>query len=125
MAWHAISALARGIVGAVTNQNRPIALANKIARMAWAMMVKGEHYKAPVAPDNRRDVKLGRANRRCRAGLTPMHSRTRAFDRDLIRGGHCGQRSCEPRPKAEHTAALTNLQREKSPCQLGTVHTGG
>ena len=26
-----------------------IALAKKIARMAWAMMVKGEHYKEPVA----------------------------------------------------------------------------
>ena len=26
-----------------------IALANKIARMVWAMMVKGEHYKEPVA----------------------------------------------------------------------------
>jgi len=47
----------------------------------------------------------------------------RAFDRDLIRGGHYGQRSCEPRLKAEHTAAPTNLRREKSPCQLGAVHT--
>jgi hypothetical protein len=32
----------------------------------------------------------------------------RAFDRDLIRGGHYGQRSCEPHLKAEHTAATTN-----------------
>jgi transposase len=27
----------------------PIALANKIARMAWAMMAKGERYKEPIA----------------------------------------------------------------------------
>jgi transposase len=26
-----------------------IALANKIARMAWAMMAKGERYKQPIA----------------------------------------------------------------------------
>ena len=26
-----------------------IALANKIARMAWAMMAKGERYKEPIA----------------------------------------------------------------------------
>jgi hypothetical protein len=26
-----------------------IALANKLARMAWAMMAKGEHYKEPAA----------------------------------------------------------------------------
>jgi transposase len=26
-----------------------IALANKIARMAWAMMAKGERYRQPVA----------------------------------------------------------------------------
>jgi transposase len=26
-----------------------IALANKMARMAWAMMTKGERYKEPVA----------------------------------------------------------------------------
>jgi hypothetical protein len=32
----------------------------------------------------------------------------RVIDRDLIRGGHYGQRSCEPHSKAEHMAAPTN-----------------
>jgi hypothetical protein len=45
-------------------------------------------------------------------------------DRDLIRGGHYGQRSCEPHPKAEHMAAPTNaVKREKSSCQSEAVHT--
>ena len=35
----------------------------------------------------------------------PLHSRMRGFDRDLIRGKHYGQRSCEPHLKAEHMAA--------------------
>jgi hypothetical protein len=48
----------------------------------------------------------------------------RVFDRDLIRGGLYGQRSCEPHQKAEHMAAPTNAaKREKSSCQLGAVHT--
>jgi len=34
----------------------------------------------------------------------------RAFDRDLIRGGHYGQRPCVPRKQAEHMAASTSLQ---------------
>ena len=37
-----------------------------------------------------------------------MHHRMRAYDRDLIRGGHSGQRSREPRQQAEHMAAPTN-----------------
>ena len=37
-----------------------------------------------------------------------QHCRMRAFDRDLIRGGHYGQRSCEPHQQAEHMAAPTN-----------------
>src|SRR5262245_16708918 len=34
-------------------------------------------------------------------------SRLRAFDRDLIRGRHYGQRPCVPREQAEHMAAPT------------------
>src|SRR5258705_13647079 len=48
----------------------------------------------------------------------------RVYDRDLIRGGHYGQRSCEPHLQAEHMAAPTNAaKREESSCQLGAVHT--
>jgi hypothetical protein len=43
----------------------------------------------------------------------PVHCRMRAFDRDLIRGGHYGQRSCEPRKQAEHMAAPTNAANVK------------
>jgi hypothetical protein len=55
----------------------------------------------------------------------PSHCyRMRVFDRDLIRGGHYGQRSSEPHRKAEHMAAPTNaVKREKSSCQHGAVHT--
>ena len=35
----------------------------------------------------------------------PLHARMRVIYRDLIRGGHYGQRSCEPRKQAEHMAA--------------------
>jgi hypothetical protein len=54
----------------------------------------------------------------------PSHCRMRAFDRDLIRGGHYGQRSCEPHLQAEHMAALTQACiSQESPCQPGAVHT--
>jgi hypothetical protein len=43
----------------------------------------------------------------------PVHCRMRAFDRDLIRGGHYGQRPCEPHLKAEHMAAPTNAAHVK------------
>ena len=46
---------------------------------------------------------------RTRAAITrPEHCQMRACDRDLIRGGHYGQRSREPDAKAEHMAAPTN-----------------
>jgi hypothetical protein len=35
--------------------------------------------------------------------LSPMHCRMRAIDRDLIREGHYGQRSCEPRKNRPNT----------------------
>src|SRR5262249_26406739 len=55
-----------------------------------------------------------------------MHGRMRAIDRDLIREGHSGQRSWEPRKQAEHMAAPTNAAYvQESPCQLGAVHTWG
>jgi hypothetical protein len=43
----------------------------------------------------------------------PAHLRMRAFERDLIRGGHYGQRSSEPRKQAEHMAATDQPHREK------------
>ena len=45
--------------------------------------------------------------------LVPSHCRMRAFDRDLIRGGHYGQRPCVPHLKAEHMAAPTNAANVK------------
>jgi hypothetical protein len=60
-----------------------IALANKIARMVLAMMVKGERYACAVneiAPNNRRDVKVGRANSRAgRSGGRDKPTRAIAF----------------------------------------------
>jgi hypothetical protein len=37
----------------------------------------------------------------------------RIIDRDLIRGGHYGQRSREPQKQAEHMAAPTNAANVK------------
>jgi len=42
--------LAHGVIGAAgPTKVAAIALANKLARMAWAMMSRGERYKEPVA----------------------------------------------------------------------------
>src|SRR4029077_6767454 len=49
----------------------------------------------------------------------------RDIDRDLIRGGHYGQRSCEPRNRPNTWAHRPICIGEESPCQLGAVHTWG
>jgi transposase len=41
--------MACGVARAAATKVAAIAPANKIARMAWAMMTKGERYKEPVA----------------------------------------------------------------------------
>src|SRR6478735_8727341 len=46
------------------------------------------------------------------------------FDRDLIRGGHYGQRSCEPHLKAEHMAAPTNAANVKKALANSAVAVG-
>ena len=49
----------------------------------------------------------------------------RAFDRDLIRGGHYGQRSREPHLKAEHTGAPTNAAKVKKVLATSEPSTHG
>ena len=39
----------------------------------------------------------------------PAHCRMRAYDRDLIRGGHYGQRPRVPHKQAEHMAHLDGV----------------
>jgi hypothetical protein len=58
----------------------------------------------------------------------PLHSRMRVFDRDLIRGAHYGQRSCEPHKQAEHMAATDQgcdvkiLLANSEPCRRSAHH---
>ena len=55
----------------------------------------------------------------------PAHCRMRGFDRDLIRGGHYGQRSCEPHLKAENTGAPTNAANVKKVLATSEPSTHG
>ena len=55
----------------------------------------------------------------------PAHCRMRAIDRDLIRGGHYGQRPCVPRLKAEHMAAPTNAANVKKALANSEVAVDG
>ena len=55
----------------------------------------------------------------------PSHGRMRAFDPDLIRGGHYDQRSFEPREQAEHMAAPTNAAYVKKALANAEPSTNG
>jgi len=65
----------------------------------------------------RHDVKVGKGEQHVMQSrsigdqdnpLVPLHCRMRVYDRDLIRGGYYGQRSCEPHPASKHMAAPTS-----------------
>src|SRR6266404_3641747 len=53
----------------------------------------------------------------------PVHCRMRAFDRDLIRGGHYGQRPVCRANRPNTWLHRPACKREENPCQLGAVHT--
>jgi hypothetical protein len=46
---HQVSALGRSVAARRPTKVAAIALANKLARMAWAMMAKGERYNYPAS----------------------------------------------------------------------------
>jgi hypothetical protein len=87
-----------------------------------------------ITPTIGRDVKVGEGKQHVmqsrRSGdqdnpLVPSHHRMRVVDRDLIRGGHYGQRSCEPHSKAEHMAAPTKPANVKIPLANSEPSTHG
>jgi len=53
----------------------------------------------------------------------PVHCRMRAFDRDLIREGHYGQRPVCRANRPNTWLHRPACKREENPCQLGAVHT--
>jgi hypothetical protein len=65
-----------------------------------------------------------RSIRRSGKPISATASRMRAFDRDLIRGGHYGQRPCEPHTKAAHMALLRpDCDVQKVLANKGPFHT--
>ena len=69
--WHQAPAMAHGIVGATADEGgEPSHSPTRSLGWTWAIVAKGQHYKEPrracgvneIAPDIRRDVKVGRTN---------------------------------------------------------------
>src|SRR5271166_3911117 len=74
-----------------------------LTSISWKMKLRGTKINIVT----KQHVMQSRSIRRSGQPTSASASRMRAFDRDLIRGGHYGQRSCEPHQKAEHMAAPT------------------
>ena len=117
-----------------------VALANKMARMVWAIMTSGEPYREPVAAGRieiRRSAptSLGRADRsnaisRSIPGSGKTHLRQGASERVLLvgtrlRGRHYGQRPMRAAPTGRTHGRTDQPRRsvQESPCQRRAVHT--
>jgi hypothetical protein len=110
------------------------ALANKLARIVWAMLSRGEAYRAAACDPGREppDAELpraARANIEVMAGsvgprpaepATVHELRARSHDWALARGSHRGQR-LRPHPKAAWMAAAKTASPDlrKSPSSTG------
>ena len=118
-----------------------VALTNKMARMAWAMMARGDrieplcqHRNLEHADQSAR--RSWREPQTCNAPMPVGHGPgqptcaralpARAFDRDPIRGEHYGQRPSSSAASKGWTHASSDQRqciRLKSPCQHGAAHT--
>src|SRR4029077_12159142 len=102
-----------------------VALANKMARIVWAMMVSGETYRrpaqawarppprpGPLEPGKERSSKMviGRSEDRDNP-WNPLVLRHHVPVWDPIRVTHLGQRSCDRTTQAGHMAATAQSHR--------------
>ena len=129
------AAWVRGLLARRPTKVAAVALANKSARIAWAVMTRGEAYRS-----TRRDRAGGidgslhvcegeedvMANGRAVDREDPDNSRrtaARSLDWDPIRELHQGPRSYAPHREAGHMTAPDHLARHVStPSQAGAVH---
>ena len=65
----------------------------------------------------------GRTDQYCTREESPCQLGAVHTDRDLIRGGHYGQRSRDRIRSRTHGRTDQYCTREESPCKLGAVHT--
>lgn len=115
-----------------------VALANKMARMIWAMMITGERYREPTVFTIRNQVgsapggvwegscDLMHSSVETESGKTHLrHSASSAcFWSDAFRGRHYGQRPMHAASIGRtHGRTDRKAEHRKSPCQRRAVHT--